>query len=90
MITPDEQLEFMAWLYASPFIVLFLAALWNFFTYEKCCECGKTLWPFTRSRLSRSIHAKCHEKIIDELLRDPRTREFTLRELEQWDRRYDK
>jgi len=38
---------------------------------KTCCECNGLVWPWQQSIVSASpIHAKCHQKVIDEACRD--------------------
>ena len=49
---------------------------------KKCCECKTLVWPWQGSSLAGgSIHAKCHQMVLNKAAADPKMRELIRSEL---------
>jgi hypothetical protein len=81
------ELKAIVWMVAIPFALFGLFPLiWiiRHWPRPKCCECGKRLRLWGRSRMCPSRHIGCQAKVIERLMLDESMRPSVVAMMHEW------
>lgn len=87
----SPEITAIIWMAATPIVLAIVFCIVDSAKYAppspKCCECGKTLHFWDRSRMCSQRHDKCQQEVLTRMMADDSMRTFVEREIFEWKNR---